>query len=348
MSSIHPKPPAKSRAVIVGLEKYALHTLRGPVAEALKIARTIEDMGVNPGRIDLWLAPADAQSALLADASGIPWKPFDEQKFIDFMLDDLSADTQGGTLYLHWCGHGLSRRQNNRTEHHLLLPASKSTRLESLELDELTSHLVDEDHVKFGHLVFVLDTCRESARAWGDVHLVPRNLGSKGPANGPLYCTLFVCPEGQTTTYTTSGSLNGSVLRTILKQAPHGEWPDFKVVLQDAAGVHRHGAVDRVDRADAVQARQRQHHRGAAGVWHAAQHQAGLAALRHQRNTGLSAGEHQLRHLLRDVRAQHGQRAAGEAATPVGEIRRTVLLCCQHIIVADDRAAALQEFSTHF
>lgn len=236
MSSIHPKPPAKSRAVIVGLEKYALHTLRGPVAEALKIARTIEDMGVNPGRIDLWLAPADAQSALLADASGIPWKPFDEQKFIDFMLDDLSADTQGGTLYLHWCGHGLSRRQNNRTEHHLLLPASKSTRLESLELDELTSHLVDEDHVKFGHLVFVLDTCRESARAWGDVHLVPRNLGSKGPANGPLYCTLFVCPEGQTTTYTTSGSLNGSVLRTILKQAPHGEWPDFKVVLQDAAG----------------------------------------------------------------------------------------------------------------
>jgi len=237
MPGIHPRPPSQSRAVIVGLEKYDVHVLHGPVCEAVQIARTLKLRGVDPERIDLWLAPGDTQSKALADASGIPWKQFDEREFIDFLHDTLATDALGGTLYFHWCGHGLSRRQGSRgVEHHLLLPASKATRLESVELQELTSHLVDERHSIFSHLVFVIDTCRESVRAWGDVELVPRNLGIKGRANGPLYCTLFVCPDGQTTTYTNAGSAHGPMLRTLLEQAPAGEWPDFQQSLQLAAG----------------------------------------------------------------------------------------------------------------
>lgn len=227
---ISPKPPSESRAVIVGLEKYAMHTLRGPVPEALEVARTLRDLDVNPARIDLWLAPADQKTKQLADASGFAWREFSDQEFIDFLRDDLADDPLGGTLYLHWCGHGLAQGD----KHHLLLPSSRDIELQSLELGVLSNHLVDMRHASFGHLVFVIDTCRESIEAWGQVPMVPRNLGVQGRANGPVHCTLFVCAEGQTTTYSDKGSANGQTLREILAQSPRGQWPDFARALSAA------------------------------------------------------------------------------------------------------------------
>lgn len=234
-----PAPPTGSRAVIVGLEKYNLHTLRGPVAEALAIARTLGDIGVPAGRIDLWLAPADYTSRQLAESSGFAWKPFEEQAFIDYLDQDLADDAKGGTLYVHWCGHGLTvpggTARNPAHEHHLLLPRSTDRRLDTLDLGALVDLLVDLDHARFGHVVFVVDTCRESVETWGPLRPVPCNLGVNGRANGPLACKLFVCAEGQTTTYTAMGSKQGEVLRAVLRQATPEAWRDFKSALQDAA-----------------------------------------------------------------------------------------------------------------
>jgi hypothetical protein len=224
------KPPSQSRAVIVGLEKYEVHTLRGPAVEALEVARTLRDMGMDPARIDLWLAPADAKSRQRADDSGFAWREFKDDDFINFLRDDLAGDPVGGTLYLHWCGHGLAKDD----QHYLLLPSSVSYELRSLELRMLSEHLVDMRHASFRHLVFVIDTCRESLLNWGQVFMVPRDLGVNGRANGPVYCTLFVCAEGQTTTYSDRGSANGPALREMLSQAPHGQWPDFVNALSAA------------------------------------------------------------------------------------------------------------------
>lgn len=226
-----PAPPPASRAVLVGLEKYRVHTLHGPVAEALLVAQALQAAGVDPARIDLWLAPADAESTQRADASGRPWRLFDAQDFSDFLVDELAVDAAGGTLYLHWCGHGVA----SDGQHHLLLPRSSVTQLESLELDALARLLVDSRHTSFGHLVLVLDTCREAVLDWGHAALAPQPLVAQGRANGPVYCKLFVCAEGQTTSFTQTGSVRGALLRQVIAEATTNGWPDFKTKLRDVA-----------------------------------------------------------------------------------------------------------------
>lgn len=228
---IQPAPPSASRAVVVGLERYRVHTLHGPVAEALLVAQALQAAGVDPQRIDLWLAPADAASQQRADAAGLPWRLFEAQAFTDFLVDELAADEGGGTLYVHWCGHGIARDN----QHHLLLPRSSAAQLESFDLDQLARLLVDGRHPYFDHLVLVVDTCRESLSAWGQAALAPQALLAQGRANGPVYCKLFVCAEGRTTTYSQAGSSQGVLLREVLAEAGAGHWPDFKARLQAAA-----------------------------------------------------------------------------------------------------------------
>ena len=118
-------------------------------------------------------------------------------------------------------------------------------------------------------------------------------------------------------------------------------------VVEDAAGFHRHGAIGGIEGADTVQAPQRNDDGRAAGVRHAAQHQAGAAALRHHRDAGGGAGAHHGGHLL-GIRGQHhGAGAPGEAAAPVGEEGRHVGLLAEDVGVAGDGAALRQQRISH-
>lgn len=231
---IQPAPPAASRAVIVALETYNIHTLRGPVAEALLVAQTLLDIGVPPRRIDLWLAPAAGQPEALAAPLKIKGRRFEEAAFFNFLVHDLTADAAGGTLYVHWCGHGLAKTTANGPQHHLLLPQADAKQLYSLPLAQLQALLKDATHTAFSHLVYVVDTCSEDAQAWGQIPLAPQGPQPNGIANGPVHCCLFACAEGQTTTYSAQGSRLGEVLRPMLQKAGPGQWPDFKAELQAA------------------------------------------------------------------------------------------------------------------
>ena len=114
-------------------------------------------------------------------------------------------------------------------------------------------------------------------------------------------------------------------------------------VGQDAAGFHRHGAVGRIDGADAVQAPQRQHDGGARGVGHTAHDQARAAALWHDRHARLKTGAHDRGNLDRVERQHDGACASMVAAAPVGQKTGHLGLERDDVGVTDDRAQAGQE-----
>ncbi len=87
--------------------------------------------------------------------------------------------------------------------------------------------------------------------------------------------------------------------------------------LQDAAGLHRHREVGRVNGANRVEPLQAQHHLRAAVVGNGAHCQPGVAALRHDGRAGRGAGLDHVGHLLRVGGPHHGQRLAARALAPV-------------------------------
>ena len=88
-------------------------------------------------------------------------------------------------------------------------------------------------------------------------------------------------------------------------------------VLQNAAGIHRHGEVVLVEGAHGVHARKAQHHLRARGVGCRAHGQAGVAALGHDGCARGGAGTHHGCHFVGTAGAHHGQRFAALAAAPV-------------------------------
>ena len=100
-------------------------------------------------------------------------------------------------------------------------------------------------------------------------------------------------------------------------------------VLQDAAGLGRHGGVDGIDLADAVEPRRRQHD---AAERHAGADEPGVAALRHDGDAGPGAFPHREGDLPgigrphdRERRALVKTAALGEVAGHVGRIGEHVL-----------------------
>ena len=84
--------------------------------------------------------------------------------------------------------------------------------------------------------------------------------------------------------------------------------------LHRHAGFHRHGASDRVDVLDAMHALERQ--RDLVGRGHAALHQSGEAAERHDGLPCRMAGREHARHLVGTGGADDRPRATGAAISP--------------------------------
>ncbi len=110
--------------------------------------------------------------------------------------------------------------------------------------------------------------------------------------------------------------------------AADGEWQEEIVFgdrvldgLERAAGVDGGGIVVGVDGADAVHAGEAEAHLGVASVGQGAVDEAGIAALRHDRETEAGAGADHRLDLGRVARAQDRERAAGAVAEPGGEVR---------------------------
>ena len=112
--------------------------------------------------------------------------------------------------------------------------------------------------------------------------------------------------------------------------------------LQHAAGLDRHRQVGRIDRAHPLEPAQAQQQLRAAGVGHRGADQAGVAALRHDRDAVLGAQAHHLRDLLGRAGPGHRQRAARPAPAPVQRPGRQVAFA-QHLRRADPGCKLLEK-----
>jgi hypothetical protein len=116
--------------------------------------------------------------------------------------------------------------------------------------------------------------------------------------------------------------------------------------LQHAAALGGDSQVGLVKKSHAVHALQAQQHLGAAGVGHAAAHQAGVAALGHDGHLGVGTQPHHRGHLGRGAGAHHRQRFAVPAAAPVA-FKGTEVAFGQHVAAADRGTQPLQQFGAH-
>ena len=102
-------------------------------------------------------------------------------------------------------------------------------------------------------------------------------------------------------------------------------------MLEDATGFERDRIVDRVQRADAVQAGERQDDCAAAAIGYAAQHEAGIAALRHDRHLVLVAQANDGSDFGGRAGFHDRPRDAGKASAPVGQMGRHVRAIGEHV-----------------
>ena len=112
---------------------------------------------------------------------------------------------------------------------------------------------------------------------------------------------------------------------------------------QNAAGLHRHGVVERIHRPHLVHAHQTDHQLLTAGIGHRGTAQTGVAALGHDAGAGLGAQLHQRRHLGRAARSCHGQRPAAIALAPIIDERLHIFSATQHIAGTDDGCGSLEQ-----
>ena len=115
--------------------------------------------------------------------------------------------------------------------------------------------------------------------------------------------------------------------------------------MQGAAGLDRDRVVVRVDGADAIQARERDHH-FAAGRRRAAA-QAGIAALRHDGRAGVGAGAHHGGDFFCASGQYHAGCAATETAAPVGAIGCEIRRPGQDLGGTDDGPQAIVKVGAH-
>jgi hypothetical protein len=102
---------------------------------------------------------------------------------------------------------------------------------------------------------------------------------------------------------------------------------------QGRPGPDRDLRRQRVDRAEGVEAPEGEHH--LAGQGHAAAHQPGVAALRHDRHAGGGAGPERRRHLAGRPGADHRGGPAPVAPGPVDRVAGGGALVEQHVPGAD-------------
>ncbi len=113
-----PTNPARTHAVVVGIEQYRLEDrLIGPALDAARFAVWLRKNGVRQDNIRLFLSPLpenqpEVDRLLQSPDVGVAYAPGNSTP-IEECLEGLS-DRKGDVLYLYWVGHGIADTAGNR------------------------------------------------------------------------------------------------------------------------------------------------------------------------------------------------------------------------------------------
>lgn len=230
-----PPPPARSRALIVGLGAYdelgQNWRLDGSIVDAQRLREVLHvDFRIPLDRITLFLAPTDPTQLAALGA-----REFSRDALDKFLEHELAPDPDGGTLLVCWSGHGCWTPHDNVL--HLISSDATAGQWRSINFQRLANMLIGAPYAHFSHQVLLVSTCRSTIDA------APNALNLAVAAPDPLravrQCQLYACAEGQTARQTAGeGSLLVREVVAGLRQAAAAQplapgsaqpaaWPDF-------------------------------------------------------------------------------------------------------------------------
>lgn len=246
--------PRRARAVIVGIESYALGSsaprsaagnpptpgstaripdLQGVVDDALRLAGSLQaDLGLSAGDIDLWLNPAPAVGPA---ADGVRIHAFTREHFEDFINNTLAQDVEGGLLLLFWSGHGVI---DDHTHLRLLLPGSTTRMPYDYDADAICTSLLGGKLAQFSHQVLVFNACRvTTVNAGIEGRLNNAQLAADPPdsARPVMQLKVYGCSLAESSRQPVDGAPLLRALRGQWHAAGRNPWPDFEQLALDAA-----------------------------------------------------------------------------------------------------------------
>jgi hypothetical protein len=226
--------PAKTHAIVVGIEQYKISdkwNLNGPALDAADFIQWLLSCGVPPNNIAFFATPLEKNRARLeapydlpdGTTVGIPYRPPESKTITDAIADDFAA-RKGDFLFLMWGGHGVTSKDSRR----LFFSDVSANRLLSLDMQECLTYLRSTLMQGFDRQAIFLDACanyfelQQSQVGLTSVPMVP------GLERGKVrQFVLYSASKGERAKNLDglSKGLFSSILIEELKRLPPTEWP---------------------------------------------------------------------------------------------------------------------------
>jgi len=149
--------PARTFAVVVGIEKYGIPgvDLDGPVRDACRFVRWLRrrEMPVPVSNIHLYASPLGTNAAEL-DGLDVSWKPAGRESIHKCFTETLPGKA-GDLLLLFWGGHGLLTAGERR----LIYADATEVDTLNLDLDSLLNSLHCDLFAGLPRQVAIIDAC---------------------------------------------------------------------------------------------------------------------------------------------------------------------------------------------
>lgn len=235
-------PPAETRAIVVGIERYpglgASFDTPGAAAGALAFSRwLVNERKVLPTAIELWLSMRDGSLARTAsDAAGLTntvARDFVWSDFRDHMAEPRDAQANGTFLIVYFCGHGVV--SGSRGDQLLVLPEATEKQFRCFETNNWRELFRGSGWERFGHQLWIVDACRNQ---WGDAMKPVTDAWHPGAPHAIRQCAMFACASGGAAAI---DSVQGPrFTRELLAAMTPGpvdgqDWPAFDEALKETA-----------------------------------------------------------------------------------------------------------------
>ncbi|MFC6016826.1 hypothetical protein ACFP2T_11485 [Plantactinospora solaniradicis] len=238
--------PARTRAVLVGVEEYAAGPawrLDGPALDACRFARWLIGRGVPAERIELLVSPLPTNRSAV-ERSGLRTRHPDRAT-VDLVLhDEVRHGADDELLFVYWGGHGVIDSDESRR---LFYADADSANRRNLHLDGLLQSL-RTDRFPQRHQLVVVDACQNFAGQWRGTRALPADLPQIGtPRPGRDQHVLLAASPGEragNVDARRTGAFSEVLLGELVAQQDD-RWPPNAETV--AAGVSRRFAQLRSD-----------------------------------------------------------------------------------------------------
>ena len=235
-------PPAETRAIIVGIERYSgldrSFDVPGAATGALSLANwLVQHQQVPQGAIDVWLSTCDGMTARsrcnAAGLSGVVAHDFVWSSFRDHIAEPREAQAGGRFLIVYYCGHGAVF--GPRGDQLLVLPEATERQFRCFETTNWRELFRSSGWERFDHQLWIVDACRIN---WGDSMKPVVDQWHVGEPKTVLQCAMFACASGGAAKI--DAQSGPRFTRALLAAVPHVPidrrgWPAFDRALRDAA-----------------------------------------------------------------------------------------------------------------